>query len=98
MVFIILSLTMIRIKLSEEIGSDLGQRYLIEEIFDDMDCNSQKVLFDFDGIEFISRSFAQEYLNRKMMADYEIGEVNIPCVVKKMFNVILKNNDYDSIY
>ncbi|MBR0272283.1 MAG: DUF4325 domain-containing protein [Methanobrevibacter sp.] len=89
---------MIKINLYDEFGSDLGQRYLIKEIFENLDNNSQKVIFDFKDIDFVSRSFAQEYLNHKMMADYEIEEMNIPDVVKNMFNVILKNNNFDEMY
>ena len=32
------------------------------------------------------------------MADYEIEEINVPDVVKNMFNVVLKNNNYDVRY
>ena len=53
---------------------------------------------DFDEIEFINRSFAQEYLNQKFSASYEIEEINVPDEVKNMFNVILEWNNIDMRY
>lgn len=47
---------------------------------------------------FINRSFAQEYLNRKFNANFEIEEINVSDVVKEMFNVILEWNNYDIRY
>ena len=89
---------MLKIILYEELGTDLGQKYNIDNLFEELDNISTKVIMDFSNIEFISRSFAQGYLNRKFMADYKIEEINVPDVVKNMFNVVLKNNNYDVRY
>lgn len=89
---------MLKIELYEEFGKDLGQKYKIDKLFNKLQNNSSKVEMDFSNIEFISRSFAQEYLSRKFMVDYKIEEINVPEVVKNMFNIILKNNDYDIRY
>ena len=53
----------LKIILEKEIGRDLGQRSKIEEIFNNIDSDITKVIMDFTNIEFIGRSFAQEYLN-----------------------------------
>ena len=98
MVIISLRHNMLKIILYEELGTDLGQKYNIDNLFEELDNVSTKVIMDFSNIEFISRSFAQGYLNRKFMADYKIEEINVPDVVKNMFNVVLKNNNYDVRY
>lgn len=45
---------------------------------------------DFTNIEFMGRSFAQEYLNQKHIATFEVTEENVPQDVQKMFDIILK--------
>ena len=89
---------MLLIRLEEKFGVELGSRSYAVELFKELNGNTSDIAMDFDKIEFISRSFAQEYLNSKFMADYEIEEINVPDAVKKMFNVILKNNDMDLRY
>ena len=48
---------------------------------------------DFRNVEFMGRSFAQEYLNHKHFASFEVIEENIPPDVEKMFDMILKLNN-----
>lgn len=86
------------INLKNEIGSNLIVRLDAEDLFKGLEENSEKIIMDFSGIDFINRSFAQEYLNRKMTVNYKIEEINIPDVVKEMFNVILEWNGYDNRY
>ena len=86
------------IKLEEEISSNLIIRLDAEQLFEKLENNTSKVVMDFEGIEFINRSFAQEYLNQKFNAKYEIEEINLPDEVKNMFNVILEWNNIDMRY
>lgn len=79
--------------LKEKIGSDLGSRQKIEEIFTNIDENTSRVVMDFEGIEFMGRSFAQEYLNQKHFATFEVIEKNVPEDIEKMFDTILKLNN-----
>lgn len=83
----------LKIILEKEIGRDLGQRSKIEEIFNNIDSDTTKVIMDFTNIEFIGRSFAQEYLNQKHFAAFEVIEENVPKDVQKMFDIILKLNN-----
>ena len=76
--------------LEKEIRRDLGQRTKIEEIFNNIDSNITHVIMDFTNIEFMGRSFAQEYLNQKHIATFEVTEENVPQDVQKMFDIILK--------
>ena len=79
----------LKIILEDEIGRDLGQRSKIEEIFTNISPNVTKVIMDFKNIEFMGRSFAQEYLNQKHFASFE----DVPEDVEKMFDMILKLNN-----
>ena len=83
----------LKIILEDEIGRDLGQRSKIEEIFTNISPNVTKVIMDFKNIEFMGRSFAQEYLNQKHFASFEVIEENVPEDVDKMFDMILKLNN-----
>ncbi|WP_405286175.1 hypothetical protein [Methanobrevibacter sp.] len=83
----------LKIILEDEIGRDLGQRSKIEEIFTNISPNVTKVIMDFKNIEFMGRSFAQEYLNQKHFASFEVIEENVPEDVEKMFDMILKLNN-----
>ena len=80
----------IEIILSEKIDSDLGSRNKIEELYQNIDDNVSKVVMNFKGVEFMGRSFAQEYLNQKHIATFEVTEENVPQDVQKMFDIILK--------
>ena len=52
------------IKLAEEVYSDLIIRQAAEDLFNNLDETCEKIIMDFDNIEFMSQSFAQEYVNR----------------------------------
>lgn len=84
----------IEILLSEKIDSDLGSRSKIEELYQNIDHNVSKVVMNFKGVEFMGRSFAQEYLNQKNKASFEVIEINMPQDVEEMFKIILKINGH----
>jgi hypothetical protein len=83
----------IEIILKKEIGSDLGSRQKIEKLFKNINENVSKVIMNFEGVEFMGRSFAQEYLNRKHFASFEVVEKNMSEDIKKMFEIILELNN-----
>lgn len=83
----------IEVFLKKEIGTDLGSRQKIEKLFKDFDENVSKVIMNFEGVEFMGRSFAQEYLNRKHIASFEVVEKNMPEDIEKMFEIILELNN-----
>jgi hypothetical protein len=83
----------IEIILKKEIGSDLGSRQKIEKLFKNINENVSKVVMNFEGVEFMGRSFAQEYLNRKHFASFEVVEKNMSEDIKKMFEIILELNN-----
>ena len=79
--------------LKDEISTDLGSRQQIETLFDNIEEDTEKVIMNFEGVEFMGRSFAQEYLNQKHFASFEIVEKNMSEDIEKMFNMILKLNN-----
>ena len=83
----------IEIILKEKLGENPGPRHKMEELFNSIDDNVSKVIMNFEGIEFMGRSIAQEYLNQKHFASFEIVEINLSEDVEKMFEIILKLNN-----
>ena len=84
----------IEIMLAKEIDSDLGLRNKIEELYINIDKNVSKVVMNFSGVEFMGRSFAQEYLNQKNKASFEVVEVNMSEDVQMLFDIILELNGH----
>ena len=91
---VMIKMSEIEIILSEKIDSDLGSRNKIEELYQNIDDNVSKVVMNFKGVEFMGRSFAQEYLNQKNKASFEVIEINMPKDVEEMFKIILKINGH----
>lgn len=54
---------------------------------------SDNFRIDFRNIQFMSRSFAHEYLNRKEVTKKNIKEVNMPKNVKRMFQVVRDSDE-----
>ena len=84
----------IEIFLEKGIDPDLGSRNKIEELFKNISSDVSKVVMNFTCVKFMGRSFAQEYLNQKNKASFEVVEVNVPDDVQKLFDVILKINGH----
>lgn len=84
----------IEIFLEKGIDPDLGSRNKIEELFKNISSDVSKVVMNFTGVKFMGRSFAQEYLNQKNKASFEVVEVNVPDDVQKLFDIILKINGH----
>lgn len=86
-------MTKTEIFLKEELGENLGPRHQMEELFNNIDKNTTEVIMNFEGVEFMGRSIAQEYLNRKNTANFKVIEKNVPKDVEKMLDMILKLNN-----
>jgi len=77
------------IELKKEINTDLGMRYLAEQLFENLPTRSQKIKMNFKDIRFMSRSFAQEYVYQKEHHEnIEIIEENMDENILKMFEVV----------
>lgn len=88
-----MKMTEIEIILEKELGKNLGLRHNIENLFKQIDQNTTKVIMNFEGVEFMGRSSAQEYLNQKHFASFEVIEKNMPSDIEKLFEMILKLNN-----
>jgi len=79
------------IRIEKEIHKNLSMRSSAETFFNDLDSNVAKIIIDFDNVEFMSRSFAQEYVYQKNQQKIEIIEKNMSDFVKKMLDIVNKN-------
>ena len=78
------------IKLKEEIHTNLGMRSSAKKLFKNLNQNNSKIAMDFEGVKFMSQSFAQEYISQKLDCDVEIIEINMNELVENMFSIIYK--------
>lgn len=88
-------MTTTTIILKNELGPDLGPRFNMEELFNNIPKNTSEVIMDFEGVEFVGRSIAQEYINQKHFASFNVIEKNVPEDAKKLFEIILKQNNVE---
>ena len=76
------------IKLMDEILANLGMWSSAKMLFVNLDNGNSKIVMDFEGVGFMSQSFAQEYISQKLDCDIEIIEIKMNEHVKKMFEII----------
>ncbi|WP_367270227.1 STAS-like domain-containing protein [uncultured Methanobrevibacter sp.] len=50
--------------------------------------NKTEVILDFKNIEFMSRSFAQEYIFQKHTSNTKITEINMSNSIKQLLNIV----------
>ena len=80
---------MARIKLYSEMSSNLITRNSLKAVFSKINkIKEKKIIVDFENIEFVSRSCADEYLKQKAKSDKKIAEVNQSSDIKKMFEFV----------
>ena len=83
-----------KILLSQEFGNNIFTRNTISAFFEKI--NSQKeaeIVLDFKGVDFISRSCADEYLKQKEKSSKKVVEANMSKEVCLMFNAV--QNQYE---
>lgn len=49
------------------------------------------ILINFEGSEFMSRSFAQEYIKQRRSINKEIKEIKVPENIKSMLEIVEKS-------
>jgi len=68
---------------------NLALRNNVDILFDSIEKSKEnKVLLDFKDIQFMSRSFAQQYILRKKTCKKEVEERNIEENVANMFKIV----------
>jgi hypothetical protein len=71
------------------IAKNLTLRESASRLFDILESyREQRLIIDFSRIEFMSRSFADEYLERKEKTSKAIEEKNLPKNVKQMLEIV----------
>lgn len=80
-----------KISLSEKFGDNIFTRKTISSFFKFLNkSKNDEVTLDFSGVNFISRSCADEYLKQKEKTKKKIIEANMSEDVCKMFSVVKK--------
>lgn len=75
------------VNLENTFAKKLGMRTTAKRLFDDIK-NEKKVILNFKDVEFMSRSFAQEYVFQKHNSNIEIEEENMNDFVKELLEVV----------
>ena len=80
------------IQLSKKIGNDLFLREAANQLFDFVEKHeSISVTLDFSSVRTMSRSFAHQYLTRKIKKTKKIVEVNKSQNVNQMFEYVTRS-------
>ena len=75
------------INLEEKYAKKLGVGPTAKKLFEEIK-KEPSVVLDFENIEFMSRSFAQEYVFQKHNCETEIEEINIDDSIKQLLEVV----------
>ena len=77
----------LKINLEKKFARKLGMRTTAIKLFNDLE-NEIEVKLDFKNVEFMSRSFAQEYVYQKDHANVKIIEINMSDFIKELLEVV----------
>lgn len=77
----------LEINLEEKYSKKLGVGPTAKKLFDEIK-NESSVILNFENIEFMSRSFAQEYVFQKHNSTTEIEEINMDESIKRLLDVV----------
>lgn len=85
-------MTVVEINLEKTFAKKLGLRTTAMKLFQDLEGETEAIL-NFKNIEFMSRSFAQEYVYQKHNSKVHIIESNMSEFVEGILKVVQK--DYE---
>ena len=78
-----------KIQLVRELGSNVVTRHSLDRLFSKIrKYKSKELLVDFNKVDFVSRSGADEYLKLKNSTNKVITEANMSDEVRDMFEVV----------
>lgn len=75
------------INLEEKYAKKLGVGPTAKKLFEEIE-KEPSVVLNFENIEFMSRSFAQEYVFQKHNCKTEIEEINMNDSIKQLLEVV----------
>ena len=87
-------MNMAEINLEQRFAKKLGMETTAIKLFQDLKDENEATL-DFKDIEFMSRSFAQEYVHQKHNSKVHIIELNMSDFIKGLLEVV--ENDYKNM-
>jgi len=83
-----------KVSLISEFGSNIFTRNSISNFFSELNLMKDKeIVLDFESVEFISRSCADEYLKQKKVSKKKIIEANMSNEICSMFKNV--ENQYE---
>ena len=77
-----------RINLRETYAKKLGMRTTAKSLFQDLDNKFDVLVLNFKDVEFMSMSFAQEYICQKKCSNFRIVEENMSEFVRGLLDVV----------
>ena len=77
----------VEINLKQKFAKKLGMRTTAIKLFNDLK-DETEVKLDFKDIEFMNRSFAQEYVYQKDHSDMKIIEMNMSEFIEDLLSVV----------
>ena len=77
----------LQINLEEKYAKKLGVGPTAKKLFKEIN-EEPSVVLNFENIEFMSRSFAQEYVFQKHNCDIEIEEINMNDSIRQLLKVV----------
>ncbi len=78
----------LHINIAEELSPDLALRDIASSFMNRIESQDRRiVMIDFCGVESITRTFANEYVNRRNGSRLDIKEINVPLFVSQMFSI-----------
>lgn len=80
-------MTQIEINLSDRYKNKLGIGPTAKKIFQEAE-GHDKVILNFENIEFMSRSFAQEYVFQKYNSKSKVTEVNMNENIEELLKLV----------
>ena len=85
-----------KINLEKAFAKKLGMGATAKRIFQDLDDELDVLILNFEDVEFMSRSFAQEYIYQKNNSHVSIKEENMSDFIRELLNVV--EEDYNETY
>lgn len=85
-------MTQYELRLKDKCPKKLGTAPTAKKIFNKIN-SYDNVILDFEGIEFMSRSFAQEYIFQRHYSKSEITETNMITSIKRLLEIV--EEDFD---
>lgn len=78
------------ISLEEKCPKKLGMGPTAKKLFQEINKESD-VILNFENIEFMSRSFAQEYVFQKYNSKTNMTEINVSESIKKLLDIVTED-------